>query len=512
MITAKQIFLSTAIAANLICAMLPSTLLAAEHNRKILYWVGPMTPSYRSSKPGKSPMGMDLVPVYADASGSSGGVTVSPEIMEDLGIRTAKVARKTLQKEIDTVGYIDFNESLVSHIHLRTSGWIENLVVRSEGERVTKGERLFDVYSPELVNAQEEMIAALVSRNKSLIRASRERLIALGSTTNQINRLVKTRHVKQRISIYASQKGVVSDFPVRNGMYVTPSTNVMTLGDLSNVWLLAEVFERQTEWVKVGQSADARLSYIPGEVWKGKVRFIYPTLDPKTRTLKVRLQFNNPQEKLKPNMYANIRIYTKPEKNTLAIPLEALIRTGRDNRVILSLGGGRFKAQHVVPGIESGNEVQILSGVKVGEEVVTSGQFLIDSESNARASYARMTPVDNKADKKATDKKSTGNKKEGKVTPAAVKPVSGKGVVKAIDSKTGKITLRHEPIKALGWPAMTMSFSLMGNINTSVLKPGEAVTFQLMKMGDDYMISAIHKAGSMDMSSKDGMKSQQEAK
>ncbi len=509
MITVKQIILSTAIAASLIGAMLPSTLLAAEHNRKILYWAAPMDPNYRGTKAGKSPMGMDLVPVYADDSSSSGGVSVSPEIMEDLGIRTAKVVRKTLRKDIDTVGYIDFNESLVSHIHLRTSGWIENLVVRSEGERVTKGERLFNVYSPELVNAQEEMIAALVSRNKSLIRASRERLIALGSTTNQINRLVKTRHVKQRISIYASQKGVVSDFPVRNGMYVTPSTNVMTLGDLSNVWLLAEVFERQTEWVKVGQQADARLSYIPGKVWKGKVRFIYPTLDPKTRTLKVRLQFKNPQEQLKPNMYANIKIYTKPEKNVLAIPLEALIRTGRDNRVILYLGGGKFKAQHVVPGIESGNEVQILSGVKVGQRVVTSGQFLIDSESNSRASYSRMNPADIETSKKTGDKKSTDNKKEAKTSSGAVKPVTGKGVVKAIDSKAGKITLQHEAIKALGWPAMTMGFSLMGNLDISALKPGEKVTFQLMKMGDDYMISAIHKADSMDMSAKDGTKLQE---
>ncbi len=518
MIRVKQIISSTVVAASLVYALYPSVLFAAEKGKKILYWAAPMDPSYRGTKPGKSPMGMDLVPVYAGADKGS-DVTISPVIEQNLGVRTARAVRKTLYRNIDTVGYVDFNEAMVSHIHLRTKGWIEKLTVKSEGARVKKGERLFDLYSPELVNAQEELVAALSSRNKGLIRSSKERLNALGISKNQINQLLKSRHVKQRISIYASQNGVVSDFPVRDGMYVTPSTNVMTLGGLSNVWLIAEVFERQVEWVKVGQKAEVGLSYTPGKLWQGKVKFIYPTLDPKTRTLKVRMQFDNPHELLKPNMYTNVKIYGEPKKNVIAIPLEALIRTGRDNRVIIALGGGKFKAQHVVPGIESGNYVEILSGIKAGDDVVTSAQFLIDSEANMRASLGRMSPVDNKStnkeltNKKPVDNKSTDSKTKDKTAAGAMQTVTATGVVKAINKKAGKLTLQHEAIAALGWPPMTMDFSLMGDVDISQLKSGEKVTFQLMKMGNSYLISAVHKAGSMDMSNDDmksgNMKSQE---
>ncbi len=509
MIRVKQIISSTVIAVSLMGVLFPPTLLAAEKGKKILYWAAPMDPSYRGKKPGKSPMGMDLVPVYAGADDGS-DVVISPVVEQNLGVRTARAVRKTLYRDIDTVGYVTFNEARVSHIHLRTKGWVENLAIKSEGDRVKKGERLFDLYSPELVNAQEEMVAALSSRNKGLIRSSKERLDALGISKNQINQLVKTRHVKQRISIYASQNGVVSDFPVREGMYVTPATNVMTLGDLSNVWLIAEVFERQVEWVKVGQRAEVRLSYIPGKLWEGKVKFIYPTLDPKTRTLKVRMRFNNPDERLKPNMYANVKIYGEPKKNVIAIPLEALIRTGRDNRVIIALGGGKFKAQHVVPGIESGNDVEILSGIKAGDDVVTSAQFLIDSEANMRASLERMSPVENKSTgKKAVDNKSTKSKKKAKTAAAAMQMITAKGVVKAIDVKTGKLTLQHDAIKVLGWPAMTMRFSLMRNIDISQFQLGEKITFELMKMGKNYIISSAHKTSPMVMRDS-GMRSQGE--
>jgi Cu(I)/Ag(I) efflux system membrane fusion protein len=176
-------------------------------------------------------------------------------------------------------------------------------------------------------------------------------------------------------------------------MFVSPSMKVMTLGDLSSVWLLAEVFERQSEWVEVGQHAEVNLSYIPGEIWQGKVEYIYPSLDAKTRTLKVRLRFDNPGERLKPNMYANVKIFGGAKENTIVIPLEALIKTGREQRVIISLGEGTFEAREVIAGIESGNYVEIVKGLKVGESVVTSGQFLIDSEASMRGSISRMTDM-----------------------------------------------------------------------------------------------------------------------
>jgi len=372
-------------------SMANPVLVIADDEAEVMYWVAPMDPNYRRDKPGKSPMGMDLIPFYAGGDGEGSTVSISPTVIQNLGVRTAKAELTRLWRGIDTVGYVDYDESKVSHIHLRTEGWIEKLAVQSEGERVNKGDFLFDVYSPKLVNAQEELLTALASGNQGLLRATKERLSALGISNNQIEKLEKSRKVKQRVSIYAPQDGVVSELPVREGMFVKPSMKVMTLGDLSSVWLLAEVFERQSQWVEDGQSAEVSLSYIPGKTWEGKVEYIYPSLDPKTRTLKVRLRFDNPGERLKPNMYANVKIFGGAKENTIVIPLEGLIRTGREQRVIIALGEGKFEARNVQAGIESGNYVEILEGVKAGDKIVTSGQFLIDSEASMRASLNRMT-------------------------------------------------------------------------------------------------------------------------
>ncbi len=374
----------------------------AEEEKEILYWVAPMDPNYRRDKPGKSPMGMELIPYYSRTEQEVGSVKISPAVVQNLGIRTGKAELTRLWRGIDTVGYVDYDESKVSHIHLRTEAWIEKLAVESEGERVKKGDFLFDIYSPKLVNAQEELVTALASGNQGLIRATKERLSALGISHSQISTLEKDKKVKQRISIYAPQDGVVSELPVREGMFVKPSQKVMTLGGLSSVWLLAEVFERQSQWVEVGQDAEVTLSYIPGKRWNGKVEYIYPSLDPKTRTLKVRLRFENPGERLKPNMYANVKIFGGAKENTIVIPLEGLIRSGREERVILSLGEGRFEARNVKAGIESGNYVEILEGVHEGDDIVISGQFLIDSEASMRASLHRMTEPEDKVT--ATDK------------------------------------------------------------------------------------------------------------
>lgn len=378
------------------CVMLASlfsNLSFAADDEEVLYWVAPMDANYKRDKPGKSPMGMDLVPVYANA-GEAGTVSIDPQVVQNLGVRTEKSELTRLWRGIDTVGYIDYDESKVSHIHLRTEGWIENLEVESEGERVKKGDFLFNLYSPELVNAQQEYVTALSSENKSLSRASEQRLISLGVSDNQIKQLKKDYKIKQTISVYAPQDGVVSKMLVREGMFVKPSMRVMTLGDLSSVWLLAEVFERQVQWVETGQSAEVRLSFIPGELWEGKVEYIYPSLDPVTRTLKVRLRFDNPDEKLKPNMYANIKIFGGPKNDTIVIPLEGLIRSGRDERVIIDLGDGKFEARDVIAGIESGGFVEILRGIDEGEDIVISGQFLIDSEASMRGSLTRMSEME----------------------------------------------------------------------------------------------------------------------
>lgn len=363
---------------------------SAGDGREILYWVAPMDPSYRRDGPGKSPMGMDLVPVYADETADSDSVRIDPAVVQNLGVRTDVVERGPLWRRIRAVGYVAFDERRISHIHLRTDGWIEKLHVKSDGERVSRGDALFDLYSPELVNAQEEYIQALRGNNDYLKQASRERLEALGVSTAQIREIARERRASQRIHVYAGQDGIVDALSVREGMYVKPVTEVMALADLSSVWLLVDVFERQADWVKPGQPAEVRLDYLPGKVWNGVVEFVYPTVDPKTRTLQARLRFDNPQETLKPNMYATVDIFAGPQRDVLSIPREALIKTGDAQHVILALGDGRFTPRQVTAGIESGDFVEIVSGLEEGDRVVTSGQFLIDSEASLRASFRRM--------------------------------------------------------------------------------------------------------------------------
>ena len=364
---------------------------AVKKQKKILYWVAPMDPNYRRDEPGKSPMGMDLTPVYDDGNGDNSiSVKISAAVENNLGVRTAPVKLGSLWRKIDTVGYINIDESRVSHIHLRVDGWIENLSVNVEGDRVKKGQQLFDLYSPKLVNAMEELVQALRSSNKRLVMASKEKLISLGVSNKQILELSKTRNVPQTISVYAPQDGIVSMMMVREGMYVKPSTQVMTLADLSSVWVLAEVFESQSQWVELGQTADVELSSIPGQKWKGVVDYVYPSLDAKNRTLKARLRFDNPGELLKPNMFASVSIFGDSKNNVLSVPREAVLRSGNNERLIIAKGNGRFVQREVVSGMESGDWIEIKSGITQGEKVVISAQFLIDSEASMKASLLRM--------------------------------------------------------------------------------------------------------------------------
>ena len=458
-----------------VCAgLFPVYTQAAED--EILYWVAPMDPNYRRDKPGKSPMGMDLVPVYADAEGTPADIiSINPAVVQNLGVRTAKAERGKLWRRIDTVGYVAFDERKLSHVHLRTDGWIEKLYVKSDGETVKKGDVLFELYSRELVNAQEEYVQALRGKNDYLKRASRERLESLGMSKDQIREVGKRRRAFQRVRVLASQDGIVDGLNVREGMYVKPSTEVMTLADLSSIWLLVDVFERQSEWVAAGQPADVRLAYIPGREWEGKVEFVYPTIDPKTRTLQVRLRFDNHDEALKPDMYTNVRIYAGPKDNVLSIPREALIKTGEEERVILALGEGQFKALKVVSGMESGDRVEILRGLNEDDTVVTSGQFLLDSEASLRASFSRMDPAE------TTD--------SGSMPEEAV---MGMGTVNEVFADDRKLNISHGAIEALGWPQMTMDFELNDGVGLEGIEAGAKVHFTLLKDDEgNYRIGSI---------------------
>jgi Cu(I)/Ag(I) efflux system membrane fusion protein len=351
-----------------------------------------MDPNYRRDKPGKSPMGMDLVPVYDEdlaERDEPGTVRISPSVINTLGIRTATAQSGTLHRLIESVGYVQYDEDMVVHVHTRVEGWIEGLQVRAAGDPVGNGQVLFTLYSPPLVNAQEEYLAAQASGSQTLLRASRERLLAFGLTESQIDALHKTGTAKQRIAIYAPSGGYLAELKVREGMYITPASEVMTIADLSSVWVIGEVFERQAGWVAPGQRVEIRLDAMPGRVWEGEVDYIYPELDPDTRTLRIRVRLPNPGSDIKPNMYVRLVIHGAETGETVNVPREALIRGGRVDRLVLATGEGRFKAVPVQAGIESGDRVQILEGIKAGDEVVVSGQFLIDSESNIDAEILR---------------------------------------------------------------------------------------------------------------------------
>ena len=397
----NKIFWAAALIAALIAGMLIGRNLGpgesapgeSQQDREILYWVAPMDPNYRRDEPGKSPMGMDLVPVYADeVDAQPGVVAIDATMVNNLGVRTTTAVRGSLSRRIETVGYIGYDEDTLQHVHTRVDGWIEKLATKATGDTVEKGQLLFELYSPTLVNAQEEYLAALRSNNSVLRDASRERLIALGVTSGEVEQLERDRKARQRVRVFADNDGVIAQLGVREGIYVTPATDIMSVAQLDKVWVLAEVFERQANWVRPGQQATVELDYLPGETLSGVVDYVYPELDPVTRTLKVRLRFDNESRMLRPNMFARVVIEGDSIDNIVHVPREAVIRGGSGSRVVIALGDGRFRSQSVLVGIESGDRVAIRRGLNAGEQVVTSAQFLLDSESNIESALQRMEP------------------------------------------------------------------------------------------------------------------------
>ncbi|MBI3776033.1 MAG: efflux RND transporter periplasmic adaptor subunit [Gammaproteobacteria bacterium] len=339
--------------------------------------------------------GMKLVLLNSDAASVSENdteatVTVAPGVLNMLGVRTEQVKRGTLFRRIDSVGIIAYDDNLIKTISLRTEGWIDHLAVKSIGTRIKEGDLLFEVYSPKLVNAQDDFVAALNSGNEDLIAASFGRLSSLGISQEQVHMLERTHKVERSVKIFAPQGGVVSELSVREGSYVEPAAPIINMVDLSRVWLIINIFERQADWVQIGNKAQATLASSPDKIWEGTVDYIYPALDPKTRSLQVRVHFENPDEALKPNMYADVKLFASPKPGAISVPREALIRTGDSNRIIVSLGSGRFKPVRVHVGIETGDRIEILEGLDEGAEVVVSSQFLIDSESSLRAALMRM--------------------------------------------------------------------------------------------------------------------------
>tara|TARA_R110001592_G_scaffold82778_2_gene245075 strand:+ start:3897 stop:5711 length:1815 start_codon:yes stop_codon:yes gene_type:complete len=454
-----------------------SSVVTAE--KKPLYWVAPMDANYKRDKPGKSPMGMDLVPVYDDGGKGPdegpGTIRISPDVVNNLGVRTAIVSYKSLHTEINTVGYVTYDEDKLVHIHPRVQGWIEKLYVKAIGDPVKKGQPLYEIYSPELVNAQEELLLALDRKNSRLISAAENRLSALQLPKSSIVKLKKTKKVQQTITFYSPQNGVVENLKIREGFYVKPGSTLMSIGDLSEVWVEAEVFERQAGQVKTGTPVTMTLDYLPGKTWQGKVDYIYPTLDAKTRTVKVRLRFKNEDGEFKPNMFAQIAIHTTGDEQALLIPKEALIRTGNQDRVVLALGEGSFKSVAVSVGRYDSESVEILEGVRDGEKVVSSAQFLLDSESSKSSDFKRMNSDVDEADASM---------------PSSVWVQAS---IESMMADHKMLTLAHEAIPEWEWPEMTMDFIASDSVDFSLLSEGMSLHVEVTKEDNgDYKISNIH--------------------
>jgi len=369
---------------------------ALEHAAKHLdpTYTCPMHPQIVRDQPGQCPIcGMDLVPVEADAGGEGAEVTISPEVVNNLGVRTGQATVGDIWRRIDTLGYVDYDEERLVHVHVREEGWVETLAVRAVGDSVKAGQLLFELYAPNILKAQDDYLQVLRTGEADLVRIGRSRLEKLGMSAEQIAEIERTRRSNPRLRVLAPQDGIVTELRVREGQYIQPMTDAVLISDLSEVWVQAEVFERQTSWVRAGAPAEAYLPGRPGEVLDGSVDFIYPTVDMKTRNLKVRLRFANPKGDLKPGMYADVVIYGGKKGGVLTVPREAVIRESQKARVILALGDGRFQPRDVRTGIETTDRVEILEGLAEGDVVVVSAQFLIDSEASRRASLLRMQPT-----------------------------------------------------------------------------------------------------------------------
>jgi len=468
-----------------------STMKDKSVEKKPLYWVAPMDANYRRDKAGKSPMGMDLIPFYKNESSGpdegEGTIKISSAVVNNLGVRTSKVQLKSLHSKIDTVGYVNFDEDYLIHIHPRVKGWIEKLYVKASGDPVKKGQALYEIYSPEMVNAQEELLLALNRKNPRLIKATKNRLLSLQVPLSAIREVERTRKVKQTVTFYSPQNGIIDNLKIRQGFYVQPGNTIMSIGSLERVWISAEVFERQSSEIAVGTPVDMTLEYLPGKEWKGVVDYIYPTLDTKTRTIKVRLKFENKEKLLKPGMFAQVVIHGINSPKTLTVPREAVIRTGNSNRVVLALGEGNFKSINVKIGRFTENYAQILSGLSEGEKVVTSAQFLLDSESSKTSDFKRMGNQEEESTPKIDTKKSK--------NAIALPKEWANATVKKIMIEDKKLKVTHSAIKNWKWPAMTMNFGVADSVDFSQFKKDMSMEIEITKTKNNkYIISNVRLA------------------
>jgi len=376
--------------------------------REILFYRNPMDPSINSPVPRKDEMGMDYVPVYADEAGPVAAqgaiVTIDPSTQQNMNVLTQRVERRDITNEIRTVGSLGYDQERMVSVTTKYSGFIEKTYVNYVGEPVEKGQPLFEIYSPELVQTEQELLSAVryvrsmsgateeaQGRAEALLQSARQRLTYWDISSDQIRELEETGVIFRTLQVSAPASGVVMKrMPGLEGMATMPGMELLHIADLSNLWLTVEVFDEQLSWIDSGSPATVTLTYFPGVTFRGRVRYIEPEVSEKTRTIQLTLDVPNHDRRLRVGMYATMVFEPVAAVDAIAIPSESVIRTGKRDLVVVALGGGRFAPREVVLGPRSGGFVQVLEGLSDGDEIVTSSQFLIDSESNLREAIQKM--------------------------------------------------------------------------------------------------------------------------
>ena len=459
--------------------------------KKLLYYRNPMGLPDTSPVPKKDPMGMDYLPVYAgeEEAGGDGGLRISPEKVQKLGVRTAPATLQVLDRTVRASGRVEVDESRTYAVTAKFEGYIERLHVNTSGQPVSRGQPLFEVYSPELVSAQREYAIAAQGVGKlgeaggeaqgamqQLADASLQRLKNWDISDEQLKALARNGDAKRTLTFRAPVAGIVTEKKAVQGMRFMPGETLFQIANTSRVWVQADVFEQDIAAVDVGQKAAIRINAYPGEVFEGRIAYVYPTLMAETRTVTVRIELANPKGRLKPAMFADVDIPVAGAKQVLAVPNSAVIDSGSRQVVIVQSGEGRFEPRPVKLGARGGEFVQVLDGVRAGEQVVTAANFLIDAESNLKAALGGMQ----KADAPAA--------KPGAVGHKAV------GVLNAIDATTGTITISHEPVASLNWPAMKMDFVLANAGLVAGLPPGTTVAIEFVERGPgEWVVTSLVK-------------------
>jgi len=375
--------------------------------KEVLFYRNPMNPAITSPVFMQDEMGMDYIAVYADGGSGDepvGTVTIDPVTVQNIGVRTTLAATRDLSRALKGLGRVDFNEERLARLHPKTSGWIGSLKVDETGKKVNKDTILLSIYSPELVAAQQEYLVALNNREavrssdasqmkksaRTILDSAKERLQLFDVPAHQIKELEQSRKIKKQLHIHSPFKGRIMHIGAREGQYVTPKDELYLIADLSRIWVNVDIFEDELSWLQLGDQAEMRVRAEPGRIYKGKITFIHPILNRKSRTVQVRLEFDNTDLSLKPGMFANVTLYVDSQPSAVVVPSEAIVRSGSREQVFVVREPGKFEPREVTLGVSAQGMTQILSGVAAGEQVVTSSQFLIDSESKLREATAKM--------------------------------------------------------------------------------------------------------------------------